>query len=74
MIYLSEEARQRLAAAQQVVDAHVVDCDRCRTDRPCYARIEAERVFLRYGRLPRRTPGLTGAGVAGHRSFAWLCG
>ncbi|WP_020216751.1 hypothetical protein [Salinispora cortesiana] len=59
--YLSTEALAHLACAQQTIEEHLLRCRTCGTNRPCYNRIEAERVFLRYGRLPRRTPGLTGA-------------
>lgn len=62
-VYLTAAAQAELDAAQDVVNQHIVDCPRCRADRPCYERIEAERIFVRYGRLPRRTPGLTRAGV-----------
>jgi hypothetical protein len=58
-VYLSVEARRVLDAAQALINNHLVECAKCRSNRPCYDRIEAERVFIRFGRLPRRTPGLT---------------
>jgi hypothetical protein len=68
--YLGTVAREQLDQAQAVVDQHIVSCVACGTNRPCYDRIEAERVFLRYDRLPRRTPGLTTPQDAS--GFTWL--
>lgn len=57
--YLAQVVRDQLDAAQEVINHHISGCARCGANRPCYDRIEAERVFVRYGRLPHRTPGLT---------------
>jgi hypothetical protein len=70
--YLGQVALDQLAAAQRVIDKHVVDCIACGSARFCYDRIEAERVFLRYSRLPRRTPGLTRSGGDQNPGFGWL--
>ncbi|MDG4767473.1 hypothetical protein O7632_25770 [Solwaraspora sp. WMMD406] len=69
--YLSTEALDRLNSAQQVVNKHLLECSTCGTNRLCYDRIEAERVFLRYGRLPRRTPGLTGTAATKRTGLTW---
>ncbi|MBX7265544.1 hypothetical protein KIF24_05455 [Micromonospora sp. Llam7] len=58
-VYLSAAILDELAAAQTTINQHVTGCARCGTNNLCYDRIEAERVFLRYDRLPHRTPGLT---------------
>jgi len=71
-IYLSCEANERLTVAQRVVDEHLVECGACAVDLPCFDRIEAERVFLSYGRLPRRTPGLAGTAVWRRPGFGWF--
>lgn len=69
--YLAQSAEDQLAKAQDVIDQHLVACAVCGTHKPCTARTEAEGVFGRYGRLPRRTPGLTRR--EGQRpSFMWL--
>jgi hypothetical protein len=72
--YLSTGLVDQLDAAQTVVDQHLAGCATCRTDKPCYDRLEAERLFLRYGKLPRRTPGLTGAGARTRTGFGWFQG
>lgn len=73
-IYLSQAAMDMLAAAQRVIDEHISSCDRCGTNQPCYDRIEAEQVFAHYGKLPRRTPGLTTQRAEQHTAFKWLAG
>jgi hypothetical protein len=69
--YLAAAALEQLAQAQAVVDEHIVSCAVCGTHQPCAERREAEAVFLRCGRLPRRTPGLTQPRAA-KSGFAWL--
>ena len=69
--YIGQAAADRLAAAQAVIDRHLVSCDACGSNRPCSERFEADKVFAGYGRLPRRTPGLTGPMLAGAR-FRWF--
>jgi hypothetical protein len=61
--YLARNALDRLRAAQAVVDWHAASgvdgrCLRCGQPEPCRSRIAASAVFARYGRLPRRRPGL----------------
>lgn len=61
--YLSAAVVDRLAEAQRLVDLHLVlsrmgRCRLCQQLDPCDRRVAAERFMLRYGRLPRRTPGL----------------
>jgi hypothetical protein len=57
--YLSNIALEQLDRAQVVIDRYVVSCAVCGTNQPYAERQEAEQVFARCGRLPRRTPGLT---------------
>jgi hypothetical protein len=64
--YLGHAATEKLAAAQAVIDRHLVSCGRCGTDRPCLDRAAAEEVFTGYLRLPQRTPGLTRSKVPGN--------
>ena len=61
--YLSTALADQLAAAQGEVDRHVVTgrdgrCRSCGEIEPCRARKAASAMFARYGRLPRRRPGL----------------
>jgi hypothetical protein len=39
---------------------------------PCERRREAQRLFVRYGQLPCRTPGLTFADAAHWSPFGWF--
>ncbi|MEH1013452.1 hypothetical protein V6U90_10095 [Micromonospora sp. CPCC 206060] len=71
-IYLGTEALDHLSSAQRTLEEHLLTCGACGTNRPCYDRIEAERVFLRYGRLPRRTPGLIGGAAVRRPGFGWF--
>jgi hypothetical protein len=62
--YLSAVALELLEHAQATVNDHVrmTVAGRCRTcgePSPCPALTEANAVFARYRRLPRRTPGVT---------------
>ena len=66
--YLGTVALAELHRAQAVIDDHLlVDmAGRCRTcgdKEPCPARQQAAAVFVRYGVLPKRTPGATRAGL-----------
>jgi hypothetical protein len=70
--YLSAVALDQLAQAQAVIDQHIVSCAVCGTSQPCAERREAEAVFLRYGRLPKRTAGLTTAERNSRPGFSWL--
>jgi hypothetical protein len=70
--YLGGLALGQLAEAQAMIDEHIVSCARCGTNEPCAERRDAEQVFSRYGRLPRRTPGLVAAGRTDRRGFHWL--
>lgn len=61
--YLAGNALDQLDRAQAVVDRHVATapngrCLACGQAEPCRARAVASAVFARYGRLPRRRPGL----------------
>jgi len=62
--YLSSAVLAQLARAQTVIDMHVTfsrlgRCGLCEQPEPCDRREEAQSLFVRYGRLPRRKPGLT---------------
>jgi len=70
--YLGRAALDQLATAQQVIDRHLVRCAACASARACPDRAEAEHVFARYRRLPRRRPGLTGEGSWKQPSYDWL--
>jgi hypothetical protein len=72
-VYLARAALDQVAAAQAVMDAHVLvaasgRCAACVVEWPCGPVVEANATLLRYGRLPRRRPGRTRAQVSG---FAW---
>jgi hypothetical protein len=60
--YLAGSALDKLDGAQAEIDAHLNTrlgfCATCGELTPCVARREASAVFARYGRLPRRRPGL----------------
>ncbi len=58
-IYLSHTVMEQIDDAQAVIDRHLIGCVVCAGNRRCGERRDAEAVFLRYGRLPRRRPGLT---------------
>jgi len=58
-VYLAASALGELERVQDVIDQHLVACLVCAGNQPCGERREAEAVFSRYGRLPRRRPGLT---------------
>jgi hypothetical protein len=58
-VYLGAVARDQLDQAQAVIEQHLVACAVCGTNKPCEERTAAEQIFMRYGHLPRRRPGLT---------------
>jgi hypothetical protein len=67
-VYLSEVALAQIDAAQAEMERHLVSdmggrCAACGALEPCAGREALQRVFMRYGHLPRRRPGLTRAGV-----------
>jgi hypothetical protein len=70
--YLARGVLDELDQAQAVIDRHLVGCVVCGTSRPCDERRVADRVFLRYERLPRRRPGLAGAGTYTPARFGWF--
>jgi hypothetical protein len=62
--YLSTTALQQLEAAQAAVDEHLRmnvagRCLRRGEPSPCPVLPSANATFARYGRLPRRRPGVT---------------
>jgi hypothetical protein len=67
--YVAANGIATLDAAQAVVDRHLVGCMVCGTNRPCGERREAEGVFLRAGRLPRRKPTLAGGPLLSPTTF-----
>ena len=75
-IYLAASARKRLEAAQAALDQHIAAtdgrCVRCGALEPCMARAAAEAIFVRYRRLPVRTPGRTLNAAISQQNFAWL--
>jgi hypothetical protein len=61
--YLSRALVRQLDEAQREIDRHVIRgrdgrCPACGETEPCSRRQVASAVFARYGRLPRRHPGL----------------
>jgi hypothetical protein len=75
--YLSRAVLEQLAEAQTAIDMHLTFsrsgvCGLCQEPDPCQRRIEAEQLFARYGRLPRRTPGLTFADASRWVAGEWF--
>jgi hypothetical protein len=70
--YLTSAAIDQIDHAQAVINHHLADCLECCANRPCTGRREADAVFARYQRLPRRTPGLSGAGKLGGNPVNWF--
>ncbi|WP_051799652.1 hypothetical protein [Catenuloplanes japonicus] len=71
-VYLTDEARSELRAAQRQLDRHTDlandgRCPVCDLDGPCPLKRAALRVFVRYGRLPGRRPGATHPQLVGLR-------
>jgi hypothetical protein len=66
--YLSGTALVQLDHAQAELERHLVTgvdgrCASCRELEPCGARVQLHAVFAQYGRLPKRTAGVTRAGL-----------
>ncbi|WP_050591241.1 hypothetical protein [Salinispora mooreana] len=62
--YLTQAAMEQVNHAQVELERHLVTsiagrCLTCRQIEPCSGRATAEATFARYGRLPRRRPGMT---------------
>jgi hypothetical protein len=72
--YLARVALDELDHAQAVIDRHLTSCLVCGTNQPCRERCDAEAVFLRMGRLPRRRPGLAGGSSQTPATFSWFDG
>lgn len=75
--YLAGAVLEQLAEAQVVIDMHLTfsragRCWLCDETEPCSRRIEAQQLFVHYGRLPRRTPGLTFADASRWSSTGWF--
>jgi len=75
--YLSAAVLDQLGQAQTVIDVHLTSsrsgrCGLRQQPEPCQQRVEAERLFARYGRLPRRTPGLTFADASRWPDGGWF--
>jgi len=63
-VYLAATALDQLRAAQAVLDRHLTTattttCRACGRPDPCPDREHATATFVRFRRLPRRTPGAT---------------
>jgi hypothetical protein len=70
--YVAAAGLATLDDAQAVIDRHLIACVVCAGNKPCGERREAEAVFLRAGRLPRRTPGLAGGSALTPAAFGWF--
>jgi len=70
--YVAAAGFVTLDDAQAVIDRHLTRCQVCGSNKPCEQRREAEAVFLRAGRLPRRTPGLAGGSALTPAAFGWF--
>ncbi len=76
-IYLSNAALDQLDHAQTELDHHIATgrdgrCLACGGPEPCPARIRAAETLARYGRLPRRRPGLASRGMRAPRGSGWF--
>jgi hypothetical protein len=61
-VYLATTVRQWLDQAQFLLEQHISRtgrCTACGEPEPCGTTVEAQKLMARYGRLPRRRPGLT---------------
>lgn len=72
VVYLARNGVERLAQMQEELYAHLVTdrggrCDTCHEVEPCQRRNDLMAEMLAYGRLPRRRPGLTRAGLRDSR-------
>jgi hypothetical protein len=77
--YLGSVALEQLDRAQAVVDRHVVAgmdgcCVACGDEQPCPTLRQATAVFPKYGRLPRRRPGLASREGERPGGFGWFAG
>jgi hypothetical protein len=79
--YLASAVLQQLDHAQAELDRHLATradgrCMACLQPEPCPARITANATLVRYGRLPRRRPGLAhveaGRVESGGSRFGWF--
>lgn len=75
--YLASSVLALLDQAQADVERHLAAgwdgrCVACRDEHPCAVRRMAYATFARYGRLPRRRPGLAGRGVDEGTAFGWF--
>lgn len=75
--YLAGLVREQLTEAQVVIDNHLTfsragKCWLCEETEPCTRRVEAQQLFTHYGRLPRRTPGLTFADASRWSPGGWF--
>lgn len=76
-VYVSRGAVDQICAelrgAQIQLNYHAVDlagrCVRCATSGPCRYRLDAERRFAAYHRLPERLPGATRPQMVGARKI-----
>jgi hypothetical protein len=62
--YLTQAAMEQVDHAQAELERHLVTgidgrCVTCQQTEPCSGRASAGATFARYGRLPRRRPGMT---------------
>ncbi len=67
-MYLAEAALEQLDKAQAELEKHLVTrpdgrCATCGEMEPCRPRVRMHAVFALYGRLPKRTPGVTRVGL-----------
>jgi hypothetical protein len=66
--YLAAAALDQLAQAQAELERHLVTgpdgrCLGCGRFEPCAIRDRLEALFMQYGRLPKRRPGITKVGT-----------
>jgi hypothetical protein len=74
--YLSTVALDRIEAAQETFERHVVSsqngrCVECLAEGPCRERIQALRLMAAYGSLPRRRPGASQPELAAFGQQVW---
>ena len=68
-IYIAAVGLEKLTYAQNTIESHLLECMACSSNQPCPERKDAEEVFSRCGRLPRRKPGLAGGAALTHVRF-----
>ncbi|MFC7548004.1 hypothetical protein [Plantactinospora sp. GCM10030261] len=76
-IYLTRAALDQVDGAQAELERHLVTgfdgrCATCRQPEPCPGRTAAAATFVRYGRLPRRRPGLASIAPPEATNWAWF--